>query len=270
MLCITNNSIKHNGEVLSISQRSSITGASPSSCLMSYLVHSLIGFLPLCRYAVGVFYSSSKLYFRNLEKYLYVSESNVCCFLFFFLQLKVQFSIPRYFYWCREDDEHHLIVRYRARLILFEWYSLNFSVYLGAQPQNPLFKVYLTLPNRRGCCHSNKNLFNHPVTPPWFIVPSPFTQQMFWVSSTVLWPILNSRAIGLMSRVFANGPGDWDSIPGWVIPKAQKMVLDSSLLNTQHYKVLFTNPSARAGYDTRLIFKRSLTGFEFRVFLLLD
>ena len=34
--------------------------------------------------------------------------------------------------------------------------------------------------------------------------------------------------------------------------------------------LLFTNPSARAGYDTRSIFKRSLTGFEFRVFLLLD
>ena len=36
------------------------------------------------------------------------------------------------------------------------------------------------------------------------------------------------------------------------------------------WEVLFTNPSARAGYDTRSIFKRSLTGFEFRVFLLLD
>ena len=35
-------------------------------------------------------------------------------------------------------------------------------------------------------------------------------------------------------------------------------------------EVLFTNPSARAGYDTESIFKRSLTGFEFRVFLLLD
>ena len=29
-------------------------------------------------------------------------------------------------------------------------------------------------------------------------------------------------------------------------------------------------PSTRAGYDTRSIFKRSLTGFFFRVFLLLD
>ena len=28
------------------------------------------------------------------------------------------------------------------------------------------------------------------------------------------------------------------------------------------YEVLFTNPSARAGYDTRSIFKRSLTGFN--------
>ena len=43
-------------------------------------------------------------------------------------------------------------------------------------------------------------------------------------------------AIGLMSRVFANGPGDWDSIPGWVIPKTQKMVLDATLLGTQPCK----------------------------------
>ena len=40
-----------------------------------------------------------------------------------------------------------------------------------------------------------------------------------------------------MVRVFANGPGDLGSIPGRVIPKTQKMVLDSSLLNTQQYKV---------------------------------
>ena len=40
-----------------------------------------------------------------------------------------------------------------------------------------------------------------------------------------------------MSRVFANGPGDCGSIPGRVIPKTQKMVLDASLLNAQYYKV---------------------------------
>ena len=36
---------------------------------------------------------------------------------------------------------------------------------------------------------------------------------------------------------FTSGPGDWGSIPGRVIPKTQKMVLDAVLLNTQHYKV---------------------------------
>ena len=43
--------------------------------------------------------------------------------------------------------------------------------------------------------------------------------------------------MGLAVRVFANEPGDLGSIPGRVIPKTQKMVLDTSLLNTQHYKV---------------------------------
>ena len=38
-------------------------------------------------------------------------------------------------------------------------------------------------------------------------------------------------------RVFANGPGDWGSIPGRVIPKTKKTVLDTPLLNTQHDKV---------------------------------
>ena len=44
--------------------------------------------------------------------------------------------------------------------------------------------------------------------------------------------------IGLISRVFANGPGDQGSIPGRVKPKTQRMVLDTALLNPQHFKVL--------------------------------
>ena len=43
--------------------------------------------------------------------------------------------------------------------------------------------------------------------------------------------------IGLAGRVFVKGPGDLGSIPGCVIPKTLKMVLDTSLLNTQQYKV---------------------------------
>ena len=45
--------------------------------------------------------------------------------------------------------------------------------------------------------------------------------------------------IGPAVRVFANGPGDLGSIPGRVIPKTLKMELDTTLLNTQHYKVRF-------------------------------
>ena len=48
---------------------------------------------------------------------------------------------------------------------------------------------------------------------------------------------ISLASIGLMNRVFANGPGDQGSIPGRVIRKTQKMVLDAALLSTQHYKV---------------------------------
>ena len=40
-----------------------------------------------------------------------------------------------------------------------------------------------------------------------------------------------------MGRVFANGPRSRGSIPGHVIPKILKMGLDTTLLNTQQYKV---------------------------------
>ena len=43
--------------------------------------------------------------------------------------------------------------------------------------------------------------------------------------------------IGLVGRVFANGPGDLGSIPGHIIRKTLRMVLDTSLLNTQQYKL---------------------------------
>ena len=46
-----------------------------------------------------------------------------------------------------------------------------------------------------------------------------------------------NRSIGLMSKVFANGPEDRGSIPGRFIPKTEKIVIDAALLNIQHYKV---------------------------------
>ena len=49
------------------------------------------------------------------------------------------------------------------------------------------------------------------------------------------WWILLIKLIA--SLVFTNGPGDLASIPGRVIPKTLKMVLDISLLNIQQYQV---------------------------------
>ena len=49
-------------------------------------------------------------------------------------------------------------------------------------------------------------------------------------------PFIN-QLIGLVGRVFTNGLGDLGSIPGHVVPKTLKMVLDISLLNILQYKV---------------------------------
>ena len=43
--------------------------------------------------------------------------------------------------------------------------------------------------------------------------------------------------IGLIIEVFTYGLGDRGPIPGWVIPKTLKMVLDADLFNTQPNKV---------------------------------
>ena len=57
-----------------------------------------------------------------------------------------------------------------------------------------------------------------------------------FIAEFLLVYLLLYRIIGLVGRVFGNGPGDQGSIQG-VIPKTLKMVLDTSLLNTQQYKV---------------------------------
>ena len=43
--------------------------------------------------------------------------------------------------------------------------------------------------------------------------------------------------ISLVGRVFTNGLGNLGLIPSHIIPKTLKMVLDTSLLNIQQYKV---------------------------------
>ena len=55
------------------------------------------------------------------------------------------------------------------------------------------------------------------------------------IYSIIYWNL--NQLIGLVDRVFANGSGDLGSISSRVIPKTLKMVLDTFLLNAQHYKV---------------------------------
>ena len=47
----------------------------------------------------------------------------------------------------------------------------------------------------------------------------------------------NHSDIGIMVTVITNGLVDLGSIASRIIPKTQKMVLDATLFNTQHYKV---------------------------------
>ena len=51
--------------------------------------------------------------------------------------------------------------------------------------------------------------------------------------------------------MFANDPGDLGSIPGQVIPKTHKMVLNAILLNTQHYKVSIKGKVEQSGEWSR-------------------
>ena len=62
--------------------------------------------------------------------------------------------------------------------------------------------------------------------------------------SFILWSARTAKSTILQVFFFFfffvdNGPGDLGSIPGRVIPKTLKMELDTTLLNTQHYKVRF-------------------------------
>ena len=72
-------------------------------------------------------------------------------------------------------------------------------------------------------------------------------QSVSFYHNSSVWLDMRDRPIGLVGRVFANGPGNQGSGPGQVIQKTQKMILDASLLNTQHYKVLIKLPLNNLG-----------------------
>ena len=68
----------------------------------------------------------------------------------------------------------------------------------------------------------NKNAWNHLTT----------CKQIIYIQQNNY-----NRLIGLVGKVFANGPGDQCIIPICIIQNTLKMVLDTALLNTQRYKV---------------------------------
>ena len=65
-------------------------------------------------------------------------------------------------------------------------------------------------------------------------------------SSLHIWVVLGYRAIGLINRVFTNGPGDWGSTPGRNIPKTQQWYLEPPCLTPsvirQRSRVKWSNP----------------------------
>ena len=81
-----------------------------------------------------------------------------------------------------------------------------------------------------------------------FYSPSRLGKELFWQKLILNWTVWNRtiwiKWIAWNRNVFDNkkllislGPGDLGSIPGRVIPKTLKMVLDTYLLNTLQYKV---------------------------------
>ena len=106
-----------------------------------------------------------------------------------------------------------------------------------------LMWILLYIPGRNKWCNNSHTSSTHIVIydiPHIFytrIDPHPLSSDADWI--LLIYIYTYNWDIGPAVRVFANGPGDLGSIPGRVIPKTLKMVLDTTLLNTQHYKVRF-------------------------------
>ena len=86
---------------------------------------------------------------------------------------------------------------------------------------------------KRNLCSDRDEAIDHIISEYRKHVQKACKNRHDWVGKVIHWDLCN----GLVGRVFANGPRELGSIPDCIIPKTLKMVLDTSLLNTQHYKV---------------------------------
>ena len=71
----------------------------------------------------------------------------------------------------------------------------------------------------------------------WGLSVWPFIQLSKFSLCLLMLPVKKCHYNFSISNVFESPSWYQGSIPGWVIPKTLKMVLDTSLLNIQHYKV---------------------------------
>ena len=100
-----------NERVLCIPQSSSITGTSPSDCLLSYSRHLLVGVvLPLCRDAISECYSPSQLGWELVKCTPYKSAWELALFL--------ETSIICHHFKKIENIEHENLQRKRSGLTL--------------------------------------------------------------------------------------------------------------------------------------------------------
>ena len=103
-------------------------------------------------------------------------------------------------------------------------------IYIYCHPQTDCFVVSQLISVTRHTGRCKLGLKPTEIYIRLIIIPP--SHQSTYVSSGI-------KKASCSSFRFANGPGDLGSIPGRVIPKTLKMELDTTLLNTQHYKVRF-------------------------------
>ena len=108
------------------------------------------------------------------------------------------------------------------------------------QSLSPFFaariKKIISYPRKKyGVCRLGRCLLNffYLLTIPWYLLC--LTRKKI---KPLIWIIRSCCFFFFLEwGVFTNGPEDLSAIPGCVIPKIFKMVLDTSLLNIQQYKV---------------------------------
>ena len=111
-------------------------------------------------------------------------------------------------------------------------------------------------------------------------LPKTLNCQEITTINSAIWGILLLMLIQTNCEIDCNDPVIYKSVPVYRLRKKQKTITsyihNPSCWKENHYLYFninlsyLPNPSPRAEYDTRSIFKRSLTGLNSEFFLLLD